>query len=347
MISIIIPVYRVEADYFNECMASVLNQSYEDLEIILVDDGAAAFLPELCDKYASKDSRVKVIHQKNAGASAARNAGLLAASGEYVTFVDSDDYIHRDNIKEAAERAKRDNLDVLIWGSYKCYGERREDYMPYSDDITLFDDEMKQQLMYKTMVGWLSFYKEPATHSGSGSCCSKLYRRDFLNKNDLKYPVGIKRAEDVNFNIRVFDAAERIGYLNRQFYFYRQLDTSATYQYRENGISIFTDALMCLKEFLDSKKRSDMFYQVFYMRCVFFFLESMDMDYFNPANKNKLSVKLKGMRSVVMSEPYKEALNKIELKHLSMARKIPVVLMRKRHMLLLAVFYSVYRKLKG
>ena len=93
LISIIIPIYKVE-QYLAECMESVLGQSYTNLEIILVDDGSPDACPALCDGYAQKDKRVKVIHKENGGLSDARNAGLEIATGEYIAFVDSDDFIH-------------------------------------------------------------------------------------------------------------------------------------------------------------------------------------------------------------------------------------------------------------
>lgn len=345
MVSIIIPVYRVEKKYFDECMASVLGQTYEDIEVLLVDDGALPELAQACDEYANADNRVRVFHQENKGAAAARNLGLDNAKGDYITFVDSDDYISKDNIQKAYDRITSDNLQVLLWGSYKCYGERHEKYMPYTADVKEFSELEKRDLMLKTMVGYLPFYKEPASHFGSGSCCSKMYRRSFLNDNNLRYPEGIKRAEDVNFNIRVFDRAEHIGYLNEHFYYYRQLSDSATYTYRQGGIQVFTDALGALESFLKETKKDELFWQVYYMRCVFFFLESMDMDYLNPMNKAPLRERLGQMREAVEKKPYSEAVKKLDFKYMSMARRIPVLLMKYKCMGLLCLFYSVYRRL--
>ena len=347
MISVIVPVYEVAEEYFHKCVESILSQSYKDLQLVLVDDGARKPLPELCEEYAGRDERVLVLHQENKGASAARNAGLNACSGQYVTFVDSDDYIAENTLELAAERIEGDNLQVLLWGSYKCYGSRLEKYMPYSDDIRLFDKDRKRELMYKTLVGYLPFYREPATRFGSGSCCSKLYDRSFLMENGLLYPEGIKRAEDVNFNLRVFDRADRIGYMNRHLYYYRQLQDSATYSYREGGIEVFTSALGAIRDFLEETHKDGEFLQIYYMRCIFFFLESMDMDYFNPNNKKPLGKRLGEMRGALNEEPYREAVENIELKRLSMARRLPVLLMRGGHVLLLGIFYGVYRKIKG
>ena len=115
LISVIIPVYNVE-QYVESCLNSVIDQSYTNLEIILVDDGSTDRSGEICGQYALKDSRIKVIHEENAGLGEARNRGLRIASGDYICFVDSDDWIEEDYCKELAQAAERTNSDIAICG---------------------------------------------------------------------------------------------------------------------------------------------------------------------------------------------------------------------------------------
>ena len=117
LISIIIPVYGVE-EYLNQCLESVVNQTYANLEIILVDDGSKDNCPAMCDGWANKDSRIKVVHKENGGLSSARNAGLDIFTGEYVAFVDSDDYIAQDMYELLYSRAKEGNYDIVDCGYY-------------------------------------------------------------------------------------------------------------------------------------------------------------------------------------------------------------------------------------
>ncbi|MCR5357754.1 MAG: glycosyltransferase [Lachnospiraceae bacterium] len=346
-VSVIIPVYRVSEDYFRDCLRSVMHQSLNDIEILLVDDGAPENIVNIMNETAGSDPRIRLLKQEHAGASAARNTGIAAACGEYITFVDSDDYIAEDNLEAAYDFAIKNQLEVAIWGTYKCYPGRQEEYMPFKQTIELISPDQKRDLMLKTMVGYLPVYGDLCTRCGSGSCCSKLYLRSFLSENDLKYPVGVMRSEDVNFNIRVYDKAARIGYLHRFFYYYRQLQESASYQYRDGGISVFEDALRELKAFIEGTGKDELFHQVYYMRCVFFFLESMDMDYLNPQNKKPLHTRLKLMKDKLNEELFSEALDKIDLKYLTFARRIPVFLMKHRMMGMLALFYRVYRMAGG
>ncbi len=343
-ISVIIPVYKVREEYLDECLQSVKKQTFEDIEIILVDDGADENIVKAMDGYASNDTRIRVLRQEHAGVSAARNNGIAAATGKYITFVDSDDYISPDNLAEAYDFAEGHGLDITIWGTYKCFPDRRDEYMPFTETIPLLSEDQKRDLTLKTMVGYVPVYGSLCTRCGSGACCSKLYLRSFLLEKGISYAVGIVRSEDVNFNLRAYDAAGRIGYLHKFFYYYRQHPTSASYTYRDGGISVFTDALGQMRSFLDANKKSELFYQVYYMRCIFFFLESMDMDYLNPGNKKPLKTRLNMLGEKLEEYPYSEAVGRIDKKYLTFARRIPVFLMKHRMTALLALFYTVYKK---
>ncbi len=343
-ISVIIPVYRVKAEYLRDCLQSVMHQSFTDIELILVDDGVTDEIAKIMEETASSDDRIRIIKQDHAGVSAARNNGISAASGKYITFVDSDDHIAPENLAEAYAFAESGNLDIAIWGTYKCYPDRRDEYMPFTETIPLLSDDQKRDLTLKTMVGYVPVYGPLCTRCGSGACCSKLYLRSFLTEHDIRYPDGIERSEDVNFNIRAYDKAGRIGYLHKFFYFYRMHEGSATFRYREGGIKVFEDALGCLKEFLDTAGKNELFYQVYYMRCVFFFLESMDMDYFNPENKKPLKMRLREMSDKLAKYPFSEAVEKIDSRYLTFARRIPVFLMKHKMTALLALFYRVYKR---
>ena len=344
-ISIIVPVYNVNAELFDKCISSIRSQTMRDFELLLVDDGSEEYVAWRCDRMTESDERIRVFHQKNKGASAARNLGLEKSSGEYVTFVDCDDWIDEGMLERAYERIKRDDLDILLWGSYKTRHSGLEEYSPYSEDIPLFDEDRKKELMLKTMAGTQKIYTPPATRFGSGSCCSKLYRRSFLNKHGLRYPEGVERAEDVNFNIRCFQAADRIGYLHAYLYYYRQHEDSATYRYRHDGIEVFTKALQLLEDFIVRTKKDEDFRQTYYMRCMFFFLESMDMDYLNPKNREVRSQTLFRMQRAASKEPYRTAFRRLKYDRLSFAKKIPLFLLRHDMMGLLRIFYGFYRSL--
>ncbi|MCR5590548.1 MAG: glycosyltransferase [Lachnospiraceae bacterium] len=344
MLSVIVPVYKVQLEYLSECFESILGQTFSDFELIIVDDGAGDEIASYIDAYDYKGADVKIIHQENAGVAAARNRGLRECTGTYVTFIDSDDTVSSDCFEQIAGFAEKNGLEVLMFGIYRQYSDHRTEFSPYVQDLPHFSGEQLEEVKFKCMVGILPFYVcPPASADAAGSACAKLYRLDFLNKKGLRYKTGLERAEDMEFNLRVFDAAEHAGYLHRFFYNYRQIATSATYVYRPGGIKVFTASLLAMKDYLLSAKKPELYMQVFYMRCMFFFLESMNMDYLNKENPKKFRERIRELAAKASEEPYAQAFEKLSGEHLTFARKIPLFLIRHRMFTALALFYSVYR----
>lgn len=126
-ITVIVPVYKAE-QYLEVCIRSILNQTFKDMEIILIDDGSSDKCPAICDEYAKKDQRIKMIHQKNAGIAVARNEGIRNANGEYITFVDSDDYLEPEMYNEMFQNAKAYDCDVVMCDCIKEFGETSSRY---------------------------------------------------------------------------------------------------------------------------------------------------------------------------------------------------------------------------
>lgn len=214
--SIIVPIYNVE-NYIEKCIDSILAQSFSDFELILVDDGSPDRCPQICDDYAERDDRIKVIHKKNGGLSSARNAGLAVAVGEYCWMVDSDDYISTDAL---------------------------EKILPYADG--------KNDIVNVGLVGFndgdvADFSKKPEKHKYTGladhkiicelaarACSTKLltyvwrniYRTEFINEKGLKFEEKLCYAEDSAFNMGAFLQAEKMYFANVCVYAYRNREGS-------------------------------------------------------------------------------------------------------------------------
>lgn len=206
-VSIIVPVYNVEL-YLKRCLDSILNQSYKNLEIILVDDGSTDGCPQICDGFAQKDIRVKVLHKVNGGLSSARNAGLDIASGEFVTFVDSDDLIHPNFVERLVEAVKQTGMKMSV-----CL------FNHFSDEEPLFFDEKKTNPLCLSVDDSISFYCEltPAKSTAFISSCTKLYKKD-LFKN-IRFPEG-KIYEDGLVSYKLIDAADGVAYIAETLYGY-------------------------------------------------------------------------------------------------------------------------------
>lgn len=205
-ISVIIPVYRVEA-YLEKCILSVSAQSYPELEIILVDDGSPDNCGEICDRYALQDARIRVIHQKNRGLSGARNAGLDEASGSYILFVDSDDFIHSDMIRILYENMRETKADISVCGFLPVKdGEEVSFNTQEEQERKVFEgEEVMHCLQYRnllTVVAW-----------------NKLYKRSLFEQ--LRYPEG-KLQEDEFLIHHLLDICGRIVFTDRKLYYYLQ-----------------------------------------------------------------------------------------------------------------------------
>ena len=221
MVSVIIPVYNVEK-YLAECVDSVLGQSYTDFEIILVDDGATDSSGSMCDAYARKDPRIRVIHQTNGGLSAARNTGLRAARGEYVYFLDSDDYIEPQTLAMLMEKAEHEQADVVFFDGYVFYDECEEDgsFFGYTRKASSPARNGRQQLAellkhdeYRTAVPLM------------------LFRTDYLTKNQLRFEEGIIH-EDELFTFLVYNADGRVAHCHEPLYARRMRPASITFAFR-------------------------------------------------------------------------------------------------------------------
>lgn len=220
-ISVIIPVYNVEK-YIHSCVDSVLKQTFQNFEIILVDDGSTDSCPGICDEYAAYDSKIKVIHKSNAGPSAARNLGLEVARGEYVCFLDSDDYIERNTLEYCLSLAKKENADEVrfIFSRFKSGILHKPKMLKVTPSYVVDDSKYKLQPLMAAIAPLLS---TPILLAPSdASSCTAIYKRDLIEKNKIRfYSQREVKSEDYIFNIDFGMVCKRIVYTDNKFYRYR------------------------------------------------------------------------------------------------------------------------------
>lgn len=221
-VSIIVPVYNAEK-YLQECVESVLCQTLSDIELILVDDGSTDSSPALCDQYAVQDYRVKVIHKPNGRAASARNAGLRAASGEYVAFVDADDWISPDMY----EKMLQTNADVTLCDYVRFQGEKQFPFTQPNVAAGFYNKAQIREIIYPHLV--MDGIEYPITISN----WALLIRREVIVKNRLSYREDIRISEDAPFGSEVLYCADSFAYLKGdQLYHYRMTEGSASRTYQ-------------------------------------------------------------------------------------------------------------------
>lgn len=247
-ISVIVPIYNSEK-FLSECVDSILGQTYPDLEVLLIDDGSPDNCPVLCDDYARQDDRVRVIHQKNAGVAAARNTGLDAATGDYITFVDSDDYIDADMYETMMAVAEKHDCDVVMCDCVKEFGDHQtlytHDIRPgfYSRDQLLHEYFQNLLMMPNieyppTISNWLCLFRH--RHSQGASEDETKAHSTYVTGNDnalkrkhtIRYLEGVRYSEDLLFGAELMYGAESFYYMKGEaLYHYRMNQDSATHRF--------------------------------------------------------------------------------------------------------------------
>ena len=229
LISVIVPVYNVEK-YLLRCVESIQNQTYKNLEIILVDDESPDKCPEICDKLAVQDARIKVIHKKNGGLGLARNSGLEEVTGEYVTFIDSDDWISKEHIEKLHTELTKQKADAVIGSHTSVDADGKETLHRISLAEGLFEENEILNDIVLPLIGADIDY--PNDVQVNASCCMNLYKTDIIRKHDLKF-ISEKYAvaEDLYFNIDFFLSSTRISAVNEVGYYYYENENSISRKY--------------------------------------------------------------------------------------------------------------------
>lgn len=232
LISVVIPVYNVES-FLNRCVESIIGQTYTNLEIILVDDGSPDHCPQMCDEWAAKDSRIRVIHKKNAGLGMARNSGIDAATGEYICFFDSDDYVALDTIEKAYVLASSEKSDIVQFGFVKmsAAGTVLQTIIPNADKVTYSDEEVRTLFLPARTDAKLG---GPDRNSWL-SACTCLYSMSMILKSGWRFASEREIiSEDVYSLLCLYQYVRRVSVLPEALYFYCENSASLTHVYRSD-----------------------------------------------------------------------------------------------------------------
>ena len=246
LVSIVIPIYSV-ADYLPICIESVLKQTYSEKEIILVDDGSPDLSPQICDEYAALYPDIKVVHKKNGGSSDARNVGIENATGDYVLFLDGDDYWDDVNaLEKLIQRVALTNADVLNFSFEKYYEDTGEKSSYFHDvsDMPLELQKKKEQLDY---LAEKNLYLS--------SACTKMIRRELFNEN-LLFEVGVY-SEDVEWSARLIQSAKSMDFICQNFYCYRQRKDSISHTINDKKSKDLCDHIIKCIEMANAAAEED------------------------------------------------------------------------------------------
>lgn len=243
-VSIVIPVYNAEK-YLNKCVDSLLNQTYKNIEIILVNDGSKDSSPSICDKYKEKDKRIKVIHKKNAGVSSARNDGIKTAKGDWVTFVDADDWVEKNYVEYLLKNGVENNSEItLTTYPYKVTDNKKEENDDTPEWVKTIPgyEAAKMMLYYKIVI----------------SSWSKMFRKDFLDKNHILFEKDLSYGEGFDFVIHSMINAKSVTISNKKIYNYRVDNvSSAMTVFKEKLVTGSIDSQESIHNRIEKKFKND------------------------------------------------------------------------------------------
>ncbi len=263
MVSVIIPVYNSEK-YLQRCVDSVLKQTYQNLEVLLIDDGSKDGSGTVCDEYAVQDCRVRVIHKENTGVSDTRNVGLDHAKGDYILFIDSDDYIDEVMVEKLLNRALKDNSDIVM--CRYCIdraGVILPINMQYKDEYVCFED---------IKSGLLQLYYTDY-HTGLYSLWNKLIKKSVYSTDGIRFDTTLKRGEDAWFVFQCLKRCSRVDYIDESYYYYYQNDSSVMHTLYEDQYEKWVDMrkrLLKENESLGLKIDFNLFYREFLYKTVIY-----------------------------------------------------------------------------
>lgn len=288
MISIIVPVYNVE-NYLGRALDSVISQTYPDWEMILVNDGSSDSSLEICREYENKDRRILVINKENGGVSSARNAGLQAASGEWICFMDGDDWLEKECFETALKLAE-ESVDIISWNFWK----NKEESQIRSKAIrpSYCEKDYPADLVKDILFAQYSEKKNGCFYGGIKAVWTKMIRAELIRKNRIQFDPSVQIGEDALFCAACFLKAEKAVFTDQYLYHYRENAASATRKCRPDIKEVYLSTLSALSD-LTAGFASDpdmkLCYGAFVYACV---ARSLDKYYFHPDNRMPLKKRL-------------------------------------------------------
>lgn len=308
IISIIIPYYCTPKEYFSRCISSILNLQSDEIEVIIVDDGSPKDFYPVLEAY-SNCSNVRVIHTKNSGVSAARNRGIDEASGKWILFADSDDYLNTGALEKVLQYAKGHSGDIVLFNGGRDY-EGRIDYNTtfLKENINYAESEKNRIAVMESALALGYIPKGYRQFFTLGAPYCKLLRTEFLRKNNLKFDLDVKFAEDTLFALHVYMKAKEIFYVDVSLYYYVFFPQSATRRFRP-GLSHDMDIFFKhVASFIEKNHLEETLEKAYYTRAQLEVRRSFIFEFFHPENSNDDS--REDYLRFISQEPYYTAIKR-------------------------------------
>lgn len=322
-ISIIVPVYNVQ-NYIGKCLESLVNQTLKDIEIIIVDDESPDESYKIYERYAAKDNRIKIIKKKNAGVSEARNTGIENATGKFLMFVDSDDWMELNGCEILYNEYLRNKAELVVADAYTITNGMKRTNRVFAKDFMTEDSNFIRQYQAACIgYGYNPMPADKSNVSGLGSPWNKLYHRAIILKNNLRYDSYVKGIYDDNlFTLYYLSSIKNVSYVAKPIYNYRIVTQSLTQSYKANTLDISRRIFEKIQEFINTQENPEFFEKPFYMYVMRRLSAELSVYYFAAKNTKSFTESKKELKKMIAKEPYVTAIKGVEGKKLMAAHKL-------------------------
>lgn len=319
-VTIVIPIYNTK-EYLEHCVSSVVNQTFQDIDILLVDDGSTDGSADLCDKLANSDKRIRVIHKENGGLSSVRNLGIDKALGKYLMFLDSDDWLDTETVEILFKKAEIEETDVLRFGFIREFEKKSLVKVNTLLEERLYVGE-ECDVVCRQILGLVGHeLAHPENMNYLAPCWCNFYRTTFLRELGI-YFVPIREIgsfEDGFFNFCVFLHVRRFAFIEQPFYHYRKTNKSAlTVTYKTDYINRQLLLFNMIKEEIKEAGKRDFFAEAYYNRIA---LSTMEICFNEMRNKEGFFSRYREIRSVLKNENFKQAYQRLDISSMALKWK--------------------------
>ena len=324
-ISVIVPIYNVDV-YLDKCIESIVNQTYKNLEIILVNDGSPDNSDIICKKWKNKDESIIYIKQKNSGVSVARNNGIKKSTGQYISFVDGDDYLELNMIEKLHNYISKCKVNIAICDYYET-NNLNDIETHFFDKTKKIDINKNKKMILEEIIKFL------------GVPWGKLYKRDFLVRNKLLFKVGLKRMQDTIFNLEAFELCDEVAYLHESLYYYRIFEESACNKYSPDFDKTAKDILKYFKEYLVKNKLFEKYQDLYYTKMYYLVDEMIKLKYVHDKCNDSLLKIINGIKFDVQT--FNLNFDLLSKQFFNYCGKIKFFLLKHHFYLLLYLLYKI------
>lgn len=332
LISIIIPIYNVEP-YLSQCIESIINQTYDNLEIICIDDKSPDGCREILNHYSENDPRIIIIeHKYNKGISEARNSGLISANGEYIMFVDADDWLDTNTCEITLRKSIEFKADVVMWPYISEYGSKSNKKLIFKDKFIYFSIKDFENRVYRRLFGLIKEeLRNPEYSESMVTVWAKLYRRSLIVDSSARFVDTkiIGTSEDMLFNIETLKTSRTAIYTNECFYHYRKYNNNAyTAKYKPVLPQQWNKLYSILQDYINRYNLSEEYVDALRNRIS---LSIIGLGFNEINSDNNIIKKIKNIKNVITNPRYLDSIKRFDFKYLPIHWKVLLYFSKKKY----------------